>query len=47
MGDFQKRVRAALEDDRITRDEAAELNAFLEEYLPKGPSKVPYSMPER
>lgn len=45
MGDFQKRVRAALEDERITRDEAAELNAFLEEHLPSGPSEVPYSMP--
>jgi hypothetical protein len=45
MGDFQRRVRAAFEDGQITREEATELNAFLEENLPGGRSDVPYSMP--
>jgi len=45
MGEFQKLARVVFEDRVITRDEVGQLNVFLEEHLPGGPSDVPYSMP--
>ena len=45
MGEFQRRAREALEDRLVTRDEAEELNLFLEVQLAGSALAVPYSMP--
>jgi hypothetical protein len=45
MGEFQQRLRSALDDGAVDRAEVAEINAFLESHLPTGPSTVPFSMP--
>jgi hypothetical protein len=45
MGEFQRMVRSALEDRRITADEVEDLNLFLEAHLPDGGRDVPFSMP--
>ncbi|HSL19348.1 MAG TPA: hypothetical protein VLB51_15695 [Methylomirabilota bacterium] len=45
MGEFQQRLRAVLDDGVVDRAEVAELNAFLESYLPTGAAGVPGAMP--
>jgi len=45
MGEFQRLAREALEDRLVTRDEAEELNLFLEVQLAGSALAVPYSMP--
>lgn len=45
MGGFQKLVRAAFEDQQVSRDEVEQINLFLEQQLAAGGLDVPYSMP--
>jgi hypothetical protein len=41
IGSFLSQVSAALEDDRLTADEVAELNRFVEEILNAGGGEAP------
>ena len=45
MGEFQQRLRAALDDRIVDHAEVAELNAFLESHLPTGAAGAPEAMP--
>jgi hypothetical protein len=45
MGEFQRLARAAMEDQRITREEVEKINVFLESQLPDRKHDVPFSMP--
>ncbi len=41
IGEFQRRVRQALADGRLSPDEAASLNAFMEEAVAPPPERAP------
>jgi hypothetical protein len=45
MGQFRNLARRVLEDRRITREEAEELNLFLDEQLAGSKLGAPYSLP--